>query len=104
MAMERSGISRQQMADEFEVDPQTITRWTHDVGARPKRIIVRNWAVMTGVDVDWLETGEATPDDGGDGDDGLELPRLDSNQQPSGYRPKRRDLHRLGALVADIAA
>jgi transcriptional regulator with XRE-family HTH domain len=67
MSLEMSDLSREDMAKVFEVDPKTITRWTHDVGGRPKMLTVEKWAELTGVDATWLETGEASQPDSPNG-------------------------------------
>ena len=46
----------------------------------PKPLVVKMWAMATGVDSRWLETGKAPSP--GDGDGASALPQLDSNQQP----------------------
>lgn len=71
MAMEHAKKSRQDMADALGVSPGQVTRWTHDDGT-PRRAYVAQWALITGVSVDWLETGKVSsepsspPPEGGD--------------------------------------
>ena len=62
MALGDMGVK--EMADELGVNRATIGRWMHDKGAAPKRAYLLQWALITGVDATWLETGE-TPSDGG---------------------------------------
>jgi transcriptional regulator with XRE-family HTH domain len=84
-ALRDSGIGVSAMADQLGISRETIGRWINGRG-KPRRGSIVAWAAITGVDFRWLETGEAqeapasrpTPPDPG-------LPRLDSNQQPSGY-------------------
>lgn len=96
MALEWSGVSRESIAKEIGVDPKTVSRWTHDKGpvARGHLIAI---SLRTGVPLEWIEHGTG-PSGDGDGDDGL--PRLDSNQQPSGLRPRLRNLPALLPLLA----
>ncbi len=48
---------------------------------KPRRTTLMVWAMATGVDLHWLETGNAPQSDGPDG--GHQLPHLDSNQKPA---------------------
>ncbi|MFW6033829.1 MAG: helix-turn-helix transcriptional regulator [bacterium] len=73
-AREYAGLSQQQLADELTVSRQSVVSW--ESGRRPLPIMVREIARVTGVDPDWLTELENEN----------ELPRLDSNQQPTGYR------------------
>lgn len=75
------------MADQLGVSRETIGRWINGRGT-PRRGSLVAWATITGVDFRWLETGEAqeAPADRPTPPEGVPLPRLDSNQQPSGYR------------------
>lgn len=54
MSMDHAGIKAEQMAAEFEVHRGTITRWTHDKGAPPRRRDLRDWANLCGVPYEWL--------------------------------------------------
>ena len=69
----------QDMADTLGVNRATIGRWMHDRGAPPKRAYILQWAMATGVSVDWLEHGTVHSPNGGGG----------GAQQPTDYR--RRD-------------
>lgn len=61
--------SAQAMADSLGVSRATISRWMHDKGAPPKRAYIMQWALITGVPVEWLTDGGSssspTPPDGG---------------------------------------
>lgn len=72
MALEARGISREAVAAELGVDRKTISRWTHDVGAAPKRAYVAQWAMLTGVPIEWLETGNAPEPEGPEGISGAD--------------------------------
>lgn len=81
-ALRANGIGVQKMADELGLSRNTLTNYLHDKTRIPRPTLIV-WAIRTGVPLQWLETGQ-TPEDGpGNDDDGL--PRLDSNQEPSGH-------------------
>jgi transcriptional regulator with XRE-family HTH domain len=67
-ALTVSGITSTEIADTLDVAPETVSIWLND-HRQPSRATLMAWASITGVPLSWL------------------LPRLDSNQQPSGYRP-----------------
>lgn len=82
-ARDTAGLSQ----DEFEsitgISRRSISAYESDVRV-PRRPQLIAWAMATGVPLAWLERGTENPrQDGPDG--GVTLPRLDSNQQPSGY-------------------
>lgn len=60
LKMSLRGMSREQMADALGVDKATITRWMGDRGARPRRAYLSQWALITGVDREWLSTGHVS--------------------------------------------
>jgi transcriptional regulator with XRE-family HTH domain len=86
-ALRTAGMTVQEMADYLGVVRATASNWING-HTPPSKQSLRLWALRTGVDFDWLQTGEnphqATPDEGA-----VVLPRLDSNQQPAGYRPEQ---------------
>ncbi len=93
-ALRDAGIGVSEMAQLLGVSRETIGRWLNGRG-EPRRGSLVAWATVTGVDLKWLETGEvqapaSPPAPGPQG-----LPRLDSNQEPSGY---------LSSLVSALAA
>jgi transcriptional regulator with XRE-family HTH domain len=53
LALEVSGVSVNQMADELEVSRQTVSGWLHH-RSRPSVASLKLWAQVTGVDEDWL--------------------------------------------------
>ena len=63
-----------ELAGMIDVARNTVANYERGA-TRPKRYIVREWAVVTGVDFDWLM-----------GDDGPLLPQVDSNHQPADYQ------------------
>ena len=68
-AREFAGLDQGQLADAMGVSRKTISN-NEGGGVKPRTIVVRAWALATGVDVTWLETGEA-PMDPGDPDGGV---------------------------------
>lgn len=85
-ALKESGVGVSDMAVQLGVSRETVGRWINGRGL-PRRSALITWALVTGVDFRWLETGEtqAAPDGNPTPPDGVPLPRLDSNQEPSGY-------------------
>lgn len=56
IAMEHAGLGTQDVAEAFEVEKGTVSRWLHD--SQPvKRAYVIALAKLTGVDSGWLLTG-----------------------------------------------
>lgn len=78
LAREIAGLEQAELAERMEVSRGTISR--SELGlSSPRRLVIKQWALATGVDRHWLETGEAqTSPSGPHG-----LPDLDSNQEPS---------------------
>lgn len=85
-ALRTSGVGVWEMADYLGVARTSVSNWIN--GHHPPSMqTLRLWSMRTGVDLDWLRTGENPHQL--DADEGVEmLPRLDSNQQPAGYRPE----------------
>ena len=84
-AREMTGLTQVQFAERVGLSRATVNNSELNK-SQPRKSVVLLWAMETGVDRDWLMTGSAnneTPDPDGPGG---ELLRLDSNQQPSGYR------------------
>lgn len=85
-ALRIAGLTVQEMADYLGVTRTTVSNWING-HVPPSKQTQRLWAMRSGVDFDWLVTGEnphqAVPDEGS-----VLLPRLDSNQQPAGYKPE----------------
>lgn len=65
LKMALGDMKRDDMADALGVNPATVSRWTADKGAPPKRAYLAQWALITGVDLKWLESGVG-PFDGPD--------------------------------------
>lgn len=60
LKMSLGEVTRDEIARVMDVTPSTISRWMSDKGAPPKRPYLIQWALVTGVPVEWLETGTST--------------------------------------------
>lgn len=56
-ALEFSGISSNEMAEHLDVSRTTISNYIHG-RTEPKRSTLRDWAMRTGVPLEWLESGK----------------------------------------------
>lgn len=67
MALHKGGLKQTDLMDKFEVSRQTVSRWCNDVGAKPKKFILNEIAVMCHVSPRWLIDGVSytRPPDGG---------------------------------------
>lgn len=66
LKMALGDISVQEMAEHLGVTRSTLSRWMSDTGKPPRRAYVAQWALLTGVPLTWLETGDH-PTNGGPG-------------------------------------
>lgn len=81
IAREYAGLDQTQLAERAEIGRTTVVNY--EQGYRePRRLYLRAIAEATGVDMHWLETGEAPSDD--EASRG-ERARRDSNPQPSDW-------------------
>lgn len=82
-SMRVSGLSSSTLGAALGVHRNTISNYLTGRTKMDRRTLIA-WAFATGVPLAWLENGETptSPDDGPG--EGQTLPRLDSNQQPSG--------------------
>lgn len=86
-ALRTSDLGVQDMADYLGVARSTVGKWING-HINPSKQSLRLWAMRTGVDFNWLVTGQSPHQL--DADEGFALlPRLDSNQKPAGYWPER---------------
>jgi transcriptional regulator with XRE-family HTH domain len=82
-AMRLSGHTSTTLAAALGVHRNTVSNYLSGRTQLDRRTLIA-WSFACGVPLEWLENGTAPrPNDGPEG--GAELPRLDSNQQPSGY-------------------
>ena len=88
MAMEYAGVKRDEMAAHLGVSPASITRWTHDDGAGPRKSDLRVWADLCGVSLTWLETGRLPGPKRPEGESGG-LSRLTEAKRSRSRRPAR---------------
>lgn len=87
LKMSLGDITRDEIAEIMDVTPSTISRWMSDKGAPPKRPYLLQWAMATGVPVEWLEyghTSQSSPDPGQPSD---ALSRLTEQKQSRSRRP-----------------
>lgn len=100
LQMALGNMSVQAMADQLGVSRASCARWMHDRGTAPRRAYILQWAMATGTDPVWLETGK-DPQPGGPGGGQEECTRRDSNPKPSD--PKVRVLRMLQDSAQDAA-
>ncbi|WP_369290572.1 helix-turn-helix domain-containing protein [Propionimicrobium lymphophilum] len=80
MAMKQAGMTQNDLADAIGMQQRTVDRWLNR-GVTPKRGQIMACALATGVPVVWLDKGIDPSQVDSDLSD--QLPRLDSNQEPS---------------------
>lgn len=83
-AREVRGLGTAELAELLGVSRNTVGNYESG-RVTPRRPVLIAWAMATGVPIAWLENGESPSQGGPDGGSRGGLPRLDSNQQPSGY-------------------
>lgn len=79
-ARQHTGLEQEEFANDLGISRGTIRNYELDRVA-PRKIVLKAWALRTGVPLEWLQTGESPRQ--GDPDGGDALPRLDLNQRPS---------------------
>ncbi|WP_405472347.1 helix-turn-helix domain-containing protein [Paenarthrobacter ilicis] len=65
-AREHTGLDQLEFAEELGVSRATVSNNERGV-VSPRKIVLKAWALRTGVPVSWLETGEAPAAIGPDG-------------------------------------
>ncbi len=68
-ALRSSDVSVAQISQALDVSRQTVGNWMAG-RARPTRATVVAWALATGVDLHWLETGQAPAEPASNGEIG----------------------------------
>lgn len=90
---ELTGLDQTEFADQLGVSRGTISNYENSATAKRKPIVMRAWALATGVPLAWLETGEGTSDPtpplGRQAvrDPNSELTRLANRKRPTGGAP-----------------
>lgn len=82
-ARQLTGLEQAEFADELGISRGTVRNYELD-HVVPRKIVLRAWAMRTGVPVQWLVNGETPDPHEADRGFGV-LPRLGSNQRPSDY-------------------
>lgn len=60
-ALAHAGMTAEEMAEELGYVTKTMSRWTNDKGAPPRAVILKRWAMKTGVPYGWLVGGSPDP-------------------------------------------
>ncbi|WP_342216949.1 helix-turn-helix transcriptional regulator [Nocardia neocaledoniensis] len=82
IARQHVDLNQQELARLLGVTTSTVQR-AESGATQPRRTTLMAWSMATGVNLEWLETGQAPhPADEGP-DSGVKLPHLDSNQKPA---------------------
>ena len=63
-AREVAGLEQGELADRIDVARTTIGNYERGDISKPKRLVVRQWALACGVDFEWLWTGIPSTEDG----------------------------------------
>lgn len=82
-AREVTGLTQKTFAARIDVGHRTVTNYENDA-VEPRMIVLKQWALLSGVPLGWLITGEAPPP-GGDGASVTSL-LSESNRRPFHYR------------------
>jgi transcriptional regulator with XRE-family HTH domain len=80
IALGWAGVSVQEMADDLGMSRNALSRWINDRGTPPRAAFLKQWALRTGVDYNWLNTGEEPTNPTG----GIGQPEDPSSAQPAG--------------------
>lgn len=83
-ARETADLDQAQLAELIGVSRNSVSAAERGA-SKPRKPVLIAWAFATRVPFEWLTTGQINENPDPDGPGG-ELLRLDSNQQPSGYR------------------
>lgn len=79
-ARTEAGFSQSELADATGIGLKSVQRYETGLST-PRKLQIRAWALATGFDAGWLETGNPTGPQGPDGEG--QRTRRDSNPKPS---------------------
>ena len=65
-ARERTGLSQGDFAAEIDISPRSVSNYESEA-VSPRKLVLKAWALRTGVPLEWIETG-VTPENNGGGD------------------------------------
>lgn len=69
-ARETTGMDQAQFAEHIGVSRGSVSNYERDAGEKRRPIVLKAWAMATGVPLSWIETGiietHPTPPDGGE--------------------------------------
>ncbi|WP_010542570.1 helix-turn-helix transcriptional regulator [Dietzia alimentaria] len=80
IAREEAGLGVSELAERMGVARNTVGNAEAGKGV-PRKVVLNAWALATGVDIEWLVTGESPHQ--GDPDGGDECPQPGSNRRPA---------------------
>ena len=80
IAREESGLGVSELAERMGVARNTVGNAEAGKG-EPRKVVLNAWALATGVDINWLLTGESPRQ--GDPGGGDECPQSGSNRRPA---------------------
>lgn len=87
-AREVTGLTQKSFAERIDVGHRTVTNYENNA-VEPRMIVLKQWALLSGVPLGWIITGEAPPPSG----DGASVSSLlsESNRRPFHYRSVNRN-------------
>ena len=93
-ARESAGLLKEELAERLEVSRNTIGNYESGK-VRPQPVVVKMWALVTGVPVEWIRTGHEPP---------VDLCAIrDSNPEPAGMESPQVEGKILSFPVGRIA-
>lgn len=69
-AREHAGVDQRQFADELGIARATVSNYERGA-VQPRKIVLKAWALRTGVPLEWLETGEVPSGNNGGGGESM---------------------------------
>ena len=86
-AREVAGLDQAQLAERIEVSRATISNYETGFVTKLRPIVLRQWALATGVPIEWLRDGESPHPRSPGGADADKWVARDLNSEPAGYVP-----------------